>query len=127
VVCGLGVGFSQNRSSNVVVSRAKCGRAIFGGLSIPLACLAVSGNPRGANDCLVMTNSNFIKIPNSEGQSCELINTDDIASFDYSPATIREEQISVESAIRIRLKNGKSLVCRGHRAEALRAKLTDEC
>jgi hypothetical protein len=74
-----------------------------------------------------MTNSNFIKIPNSEGQSCELINTDDIASFDYSPATIREEQISVESAIRIRLKNGKSLVCRGHRAEALRAKLTDGC
>lgn len=85
-----------------------------------------------ANHCVVMTNSNFIEIPNSEGHTCEFINSDDIASFHYSPATTREErglahggQVPVESAITIRLKNGKSVVCRGHKAEALREKLTD--
>jgi hypothetical protein len=81
----------------------------------------------GVNDCLVMTNSNFIEIPNSEGQSGEFINADDIASFDYSPAMAREAEIPVESAITVRLKNGKSVVCRGQRAEALRAKLTEGC
>jgi hypothetical protein len=82
----------------------------------------------GASDCFVMmTHSNFIEIPSLEGHSCELINADDIASFDYSPAATREEQIPMESAIIIRLKNGKSVICRGDRAEALRAKLTDGC
>jgi hypothetical protein len=75
----------------------------------------------------MMTHSNFIEIPSLEGPSCELINADDIASFDYSPAATREEQIPMESAITIRLKNGKSVVCRGDRAGALRAKLTDGC
>jgi hypothetical protein len=82
----------------------------------------------GASDCLVMmAHSSFIEIPGLAGHSCDLINADDIASFDYSPAATGQEQIPIESAITIRLKNGKSVVCRGDRAEALRAKLTDGC
>ena len=75
----------------------------------------------------MMTNSNFIEIPNSEGASTELINPDDIASFDYTPATPRGAEIPVESALTIRLKNGKRVVCRGSSAEALREKLAAGC
>jgi hypothetical protein len=81
----------------------------------------------GVKDFLVMTNSNFIEIPNSEGASAELINPDDIASFDYSPAAPRGAEIAVESALTIRLKNGQRRVCRGNRAEAVREKLTGGC
>jgi hypothetical protein len=111
-----------------MMSRATCGRLIFWPVfQFDLHASRFPAIQAGAHDCLVMTNSNFIEIPSPEGQSCELINTDDIASFDYSPATAREAEIPVESAIRIRLKNGKSVVCRGLEAEALRAKLTDGC
>ena len=102
-------------------------KAFVNGFQFGLHAGPISAIQRDEGDGLVMTNSNFIEIPNSEGASTELINPDDIASFDYSPATPRGTEIPVESALTIRLKNGQRLVCRGNRAEAVREKLTGGC
>jgi hypothetical protein len=86
-----------------------------------------------------MPDLNFIEISSSEGHNREFVSPHDVASFEYFPRTSRAEtcidkpdyvdqgtrEIPAECTIKIRLKNGRSIVRRGVEAEALRAKLTD--
>ena len=86
-----------------------------------------------------MADLNFIEISSSEGHNREFVSPHDVASFEYFPRTSRAEtyidkpdyvdegtrETPAECTIKIRLKNGRSIVRLGDEAEALRAKLTD--